>query len=80
MIPKNLRQRINARRKNRKDIIVKYPVDAYINNAIRYLLQDYETNKDAISELRFAILKCHGEFHQDVKLALIELGLIEEEN
>ena len=75
MIPKSLRQRINTRRKNRKDIIVKYPVGAYINNALRYLLEDPEKNMNAISELRFAVIKGNGQFYDDVKQQLIELGM-----
>lgn len=61
------------RRNSKKDIKTVYPVETYINNAIRYLLNDYEVNKDAISELLFAIKKGGGSLHKDVaeKLDLV---------
>ena len=53
-----------------------YPVDIYLNNAMRYLLEDPESNTRALSELRYAMLKGHYEIQPDVLLELYNrLGL-----
>lgn len=57
--------------KNQKPFRTSYPVDAYINNAIRELLEDSEKNEHIISELRFAIIKGGGRFENDVLAKLI---------
>jgi type IV secretory pathway VirB3-like protein len=47
-----------------------YPVEVYLNNAMRYLLVDPEYNERAISELRYAMMKGHYAIRSDVLLKL----------
>lgn len=49
-----------------------YPVEVYLNNAMRYLLVDPVFNSPAISELTYAMTKGHYEIQPDVMLKLSE--------
>lgn len=48
------------------DNIGSYPSCDMVNNAIRYILKDGDTDK-AVSELVFAIQKADGYLHEDIK-------------
>lgn len=55
-----------------------YPCDAYLNNALRYLLREVEYTpgiRNAISEICYCISKAGGQYHDDVAKKLAETGL-----
>jgi hypothetical protein len=47
-----------------------YPVDVYLNNTMRYLLEYPDYNVRAISELRYAMIRGHYVIQPDVMLKL----------
>jgi len=52
-----------------------YPCEHYLNNALRFLVYDENSNKGAISEICYCIHRAGGEIYPAVKQVLIEKGL-----
>ena len=53
-----------------------YPCNDYLNNALRFLMQDDEPNKGAVHEICYCISKANGRFADDVKSELTARGLL----
>lgn len=49
-----------------------YPECDYLNNALRFLMENPEKNELAIKEIYFALILTNGYFHDDVKASLME--------
>ena len=52
-----------------------YPCVDYLNNALRYLLNEEQINENAISEICHCIKKAQGEIYSDVVHKMKEKGL-----
>lgn len=52
-----------------------YPSNDYLNNAIRFLGEDYEKNRVVIEEIYYAICSADGYFAPDVAEMLENNGL-----
>jgi len=50
-----------------------YPCIDYLNNALRYLLEDEKPNVNAINEIVYCIKKAKGRIYADVSKKLNEL-------
>ena len=52
-----------------------YPSNVYLNNAIRFLSEDYEKNRVVIEEIYYAICAADGYFEADTAEMLESHGL-----
>lgn len=56
--------------------ISKYPACEHLNTALWYLLKKPEENRDAISEIVYAIVKSGGYIHDAYEKSLKEMGFM----
>lgn len=71
---KRKRQKLLRRKTNRK--LAKYPACEHLNQALWFLLKNPETNRDAIGEIVYAIVKSGGYIREIHEAALKEMGVM----
>lgn len=71
---KRQRQKLLRRKTNRQ--LAKYPACEHLNQALWFLLKNPETNREAIGEIVYAIVKSGGYIHEIYEEALKEMGVI----
>ena len=62
-------------KRKKKEVYGEYPCNDYLNNALRFLLDEKPDTKEAISEICYCISKGNGYFCDDVKEKLVRTGL-----